>query len=402
MSEYWVSPESYFDEPLVTLDLFSMDESQWETAKSVSGGDTAHLVRPENAPEAQRISHMVFMWGDPQANEWFRKIMDARLERAATFELCASTVIGDRVWAITPQNQDFDPLEIEIESIQTRHDYVNRTEPAVIEIPYDYQQAEVLLNELLADGNYPLPILVGKLGDRYVNFSIAVNDFEFTSHMQRSDKIRCFYKQEQQRVRQEVVGVYEEWDFNRHTTERNVEFSYEYAALVAENFEYQQKTLRGSNEFNGEELHPALRLLAAYEWNGDVYFSDTMSVKVEPRGDDEIVPAQWDSFTELQNEGLNFEQIMDRIRKHPELLSDYKPEKRYKDDAVVVRLDAGFRGKWGLELTLQENTIAMSVYGESGHTEQASRFMQTYHNKTNVLAEVSANLAMLCAKHSEM
>lgn len=379
----------YYRQPEITLDLYDMDEEQWESGSIVAGGSSAEVIKREEVEDWSSVSTVVFGWGDPAADETFQRLLEHKdNDHSIMLPFSAATVLGERIWHLALQDKDYDPTF----DINERN--------AVVLPPQSYEASEIV-EKLLEDEKRTTPPMLSKVGSRYVLLEFAV-DFP---RRYGGEPERSIYFQRKDTVFKQLRNKVENWHWHEHDDADNFGFTYEVAGKVAREFERQAKLSWGSKEFDASELPVALKTLASWTFRGETIYSSQIRTRTHWRGKDEKVPAKWPTMERLTEEGRSYPEIIELVQSHPELAADYEPPVIIPDEAIRIRVEdscpasGGCGSSWGIEFFVGPQGIGLNVFGHEDATQGASNFLLTYHDKPRVLCETATILAILTAKH---
>lgn len=193
---------------------------------------------------------------------------------------------------------------------------------------------------------------------------------------------------------------YENWLFAEHDDSENFAFAHGMAAATLDSFPYLD--LAGSGRFTGEETPDSLKPLVSYVSDfqgGTMLYDQSLAVRLTRRRDNTRIEAELPHLSEMLEDGKTFREIVGAYMLNSELLEGMRPAQVIKDEAIVVRFGDGLQR--GLEFISLPDRIEIGVYGEAGKTRSFSNYLVTYHDKPRVLAETTAGLAVLGAKHCQ-
>lgn len=382
-----------YKQPYRTLDLYGVNEEQWQSGSIMAGGSSAEVVRVEdahdwNSDDWHQVENVVFGWGDPRAEEIFQTLLEHKEddEDDLVIPFSASVILGDKIWSLAIQHKNYDP-ELEVSN-----------DEAVI-LPQRPTEASKKVQELFETEQFPLPRLLSKVGTRYVLLEMGV-DFPLTYD---GEPERSIYFRRKKEVLRRLQHSVEARDFSEHEDADNFHFAHGAAAEIAREFEYQASLPLGSVEFNAQELPESIRTLAAATYSGETVYSRDTQVRTYFRGEDEIIPPKWPSVEQFLKKENLLQEVQDALSQNPDLLSDYQPSVRLPDETVIVQIQdtIGPHNRWGLRFHVSSEGIDLAVYGDRGATESATNFFLTYHDKPRVLCETVTKLALLSAEHEE-
>ena len=155
--------EAWFERRRLTLDLAGLDEFQRRSGSIFLGGSAAEFVNPDDKFNYNQVNTIVFRWGDPRAEEVFALMLEHDdTPGAGFFPFSASTLVGDQLWMVVVQAQEFDPTT----AYRSCRDYVA--------LPFDQEAGLAKLEEYLGQP-IPRPELLGKVGTRWVAFELGTD-----------------------------------------------------------------------------------------------------------------------------------------------------------------------------------------------------------------------------------
>lgn len=155
----------------------------------------------------------------------------------------------------------------------------------------------------------------------------------------------------------------------------------------------------GMGAFTNELLPPSLRHLLARVWQGELFITDHGEVTITT---DHVhfkdTPKERSLIDEYREQGLNFFEMVDHLKAHPELISRLrKPKETVMPQISLLFQTASFG--WGLEFLINQNGIQVAPFGPPKSTWIPTSYALEQKNDGQ-LARTVCDLAVLGARHT--
>lgn len=390
-------PEQFYTRPHVVFDMVGLTDVERQENSMLLGGSGAEFVEPGDEFRYGDVSNVVFRWGDKKAVQVFASLLEhIESPHPESLSFSPSTVIGDQLWMLTLQDKGFKPKL----AYPSKEYYYT--------IPFDEDQGIAALDEFLARP-VPRPELLGKVGSRWVAFSLGTNMYE-TIPESGDEKIATL-EELGELTGKEVIDVVTDmvasWNFESKPQEETYEFATHITHWLMETFgqkshdgDYALWPKHGFGDgFAGSDLPIALQPLIIHQWKDEMSVANDNNVKMETSNEyvetDAFIP-DWDKIKELRT----FAEQLDYIRRDPLIRHGIKEPVLGVIPQVGITFEPAHYHDWGLKFQVSRLGIKMAPFGKEGKTMAPTNFVMENASKDTELARLVCELALLAAKNT--